>query len=150
MTLEPIFQRAHLQLKPRTPLPEIQVEFFPFAGLTHTARLRDGRLLIRVSDLLSDAPEHVLGALALILLAKVYRRQVDASHHALYRAFILESDIQQRARAARTLRGRGPGPAVPKGRWQDLVTSFDRVNREYFEDKLERPRLAWSRTRSRR
>ena len=150
MTLEPIFQKAHLQLKPRTPLPDISVEFFPFAGFTHTARLRENRLLIRVSDLLMDAPENVLGSLALILLAKIYRRSVDETHHATYRTFILDSDMQQRARTARTKRGRGPRPAVAKGRWQDLDLTFDRVNAEYFEGKLERPRLTWSATKSRR
>ena len=150
MTLEPIFQKAHLLLKPRTPLPEIHVEFFPFAGLTHTARLRENRLLIRVSDLLTDAPEEVLHSLALILLAKIYRRSVDDRYHSLYRAFILDSEMQQRARTARTARGRGPRPAVAKGRWQNLELNFDRVNAEYFGGKLERPRLAWSTTRSRR
>src|SRR6185503_14433167 len=112
MTLEPIFQKAHLLLKPRTPLPEMRIEFFPFAGLTHTARLRENRLLIRVSDLLADAPEEVLRSLALILLAKIYRRRIDANHHALYRAFILNSEMQKRARTARTTRGRGPRPAI--------------------------------------
>ena len=150
MTLEPIFQKAHLLLKPRTPLPEIHVEFFPFAGLTHTARLRDNRLLIRVSDLLQDAPEDVLASLALILLAKIYRRRVDERYHAIYRAFILDSDIQQRARTARTIRGRGPRPDNAKGRWQNLDVNFDRLNAEYFSGKMERPRLAWSATRSRR
>jgi hypothetical protein len=150
MTLEPIFQKAHLLLKPRTPLPEIHVEFFPFAGLTHTARFRDNRLLIRVSDLLKDAPEDVLRSLALILLAKIYRRRVDESHHVAYRTFILDSALQQRARAARSLRGRGPRPAIAKGRWQNLDVNFDRLNAEYFAGKLERPRLAWSATRSRR
>jgi predicted metal-dependent hydrolase len=150
MTLEPIFQNAHLQLKPRTPLPEIEVEFFPFAGLTHTARLRENRLLIRVSDVLVDAPESVLRSLALILLAKIYRRTVDHSHHANYRTFILDSDIQQRARTARTSRGRGPRQAIARGRWQNLDLNFDRLNAEYFEGKLDRPRLAWSTTRSRR
>jgi predicted metal-dependent hydrolase len=150
MTLEPIFEKAHLLLKPRTPLPEIHVEFFPFAGLTHTARLRENRLLIRVSDLLVDAPEDVLRSLALILLAKIYRRTVDERHHALYRSFILDTEMQQRARTARTTRGRGPRPANAKGRWQNLDLNFDRLNVEYFEGKLERPRLAWSSTRSRR
>jgi hypothetical protein len=37
--LQSIFRNAHRQLRPRTPLPEIQIEFFPFAGLNHTARL---------------------------------------------------------------------------------------------------------------
>jgi hypothetical protein len=150
MTLEPIFRTAHLQLKPRTPVPDIRVEFFPFAGLTHTARLRDNRLIIRVSDLLLDAPSQVIHALALILLAKVYRRKVDGSHHDTYRGFILGSAIQERARNARALRGRGPRRAVPEGRWQNLEINFDRVNATYFEGKLERPRLAWSTTRSRR
>jgi predicted metal-dependent hydrolase len=150
MTLEPIFQKALLLLKPRTPLPEIHVEFFPFAGLTHTARLRENRLLIRVSDLLADAPEKVLHSLALILLAKIYRRRIHESHHALYRAFILDSEVQQRARMARTTRGRGPRPAIAKGRWQNLDRNFDRLNAEYFGGILERPRLAWSATRSRR
>jgi predicted metal-dependent hydrolase len=128
----------------------MHVEFFPFAGLTHTARLRESRLLIRVSDLLADAPEEILRSLALILLAKIYRRRIDERHHALYRAFILGSEMQQRARTARTARGRGPRPAVSKGRWQNLDRNFDRLNAEYFEGKLERPRLAWSATRSRR
>jgi hypothetical protein len=150
LRLEPIFRAAHLQLKPRTPLPEIHVEFFPFAGLTHTARLRQDRLLIRVSDLLVDAPERVLQSLALILLAKIYRRTVGEEHHTLYRRFILESGMQERARSARTMRGRGPRPAVAKGRWQDLNTNFDRINLQYFDGELERPRLAWSTTRSRR
>ena len=150
LQLEAIFQRAHLQLKPRTPLPEMQVEFFPFAGLTHTARFRGNRLLIRVSDLLTDAPESVLQSLSLILLAKVYRRTVGSEVHAIYRSFILGNTIQARARESRTRRGRSPGPAIAKGRWQNLDVTFDRVNGDYFEGKLERPRLTWSNRRSRR
>jgi len=150
MILEPIFRAAHLQLKPRTPIPEMTVEYFPFAGLTHTARFRDKRLMIRVSDLFNDAPPQVLQALALILLAKVYRRKLEGSHHETYRGFILGSAMQERARTARVTRGRGPRRAVPEGRWQNLQLNFDRVNAAYFDGKLERPRLAWSSTRSRR
>ena len=148
--VERIFQEAHLQLKPRTPVPEMHVEFFPFAGLTHTARLRGERLFIRVSDLLVDAPEAVLRSLSLILLGKVYRRTVPSEHNAVYRRFILGKDMQDRARHARTTRGRGPRPAVARGRWQNLDVNFDRVNTDYFQGSLDRPRLAWSATRSRR
>jgi predicted metal-dependent hydrolase len=148
--LEPIFRTAHLQLKPRTPIPAMRVEFFPFAGLTHTARFRQDLLWIRVSDLLADAPQHVLQALARILLAKLYRRSVSEEHHVTYRSFILGSEMQERARHARTTRGRRPRPAVAKGRWQDLATNFDRLNAIYFDGRFERPRLAWSGTRSRR
>jgi hypothetical protein len=148
--LEPIFQAAFSKLKPKTAVPRMHIEFFPFAGLTHTARLRDDLLYIRVSDLLADAPRQVVYSLALILLAKIYRRTVDNTHHATYRSFILTNPMQERARNARTTRGRGPRPAIPKGRWQDLNVNFDRLNARYFGGNLERPRLAWSAKRSRR
>jgi hypothetical protein len=128
----------------------MRIEFFPFAGLTHTARFRNNRLLIRVSDLLENAPVDVLQALALILLAKVYRRTVHGAHHDIYRRFILGGDMQERARQARRIRGRGPRQAAPKGKWRNLDEIFDRLNASYFEGRLTRPRLAWSSTRSRR
>ena len=148
--LDPIFRAAHLQLKPRTPVPQIQAEFFPFAGLTHTARYREDRLLIRVSDLFVDAPQPVIQALAVILLAKLYRRHVTGEIHDVYRRFVVGSEIQERARLARTERGRAPRPALPYGRWQNLESRFDRLNALYFSGALERPRLTWSRTKSRR
>jgi hypothetical protein len=148
--LEPIFRAAHLELKPRTPVPEIRAEFFPFAGITHTARYREERLLIRVSDLFVDAPGPVVHALALILLAKLYRRRVASDFHDTYRRFILRSEIQERARQSRTARGRVPRMASPRGRWQNLEERFERLNASYFAGRIERPRLTWSRTRSRR
>jgi predicted metal-dependent hydrolase len=131
-------------------VPEIHAEFFPFAGLTHTARFRGNRLLIRVSDLFVDAPQPVVQALALILLAKLYRRQVASDLHATYRRFILRSEIQERARNARSERGRRPKEASALGRWQNLEQRFEGLNATYFGGKLERPRLTWSRTKSRR
>jgi hypothetical protein len=148
--LEPIFRAAHVQLKPRTPVPDIRVEFFPFAGLTHTARFRQDCLLIRVSDLFTDAPQEVIQALASILLAKLYRKPVGVEHHSTYRAFILTGEMQERAQTARSSRGRGPRNTVSKGHWQDLGVNFDRLNAIYFGGSLERPRLAWSSRRSRR
>ena len=149
LQLAAIFRSAHAQLKPRSPVPDMHVEFFPYAGLSHSARFRNERLFIRVSDLLCDAPQHILQALALILLGKVYRRRVDEAHRAAYRGFILGVSIQERARTARTSRGRGPRPLVTRGRCRDLDEHFDRLNAGYFGNGLARPRLTWSATPSR-
>jgi hypothetical protein len=148
--LETVFRSAHRQLKPRTPVPEISAEFFPFAGLNHTARLREQRLLVRVSDLFCDAPREILDSLALLLLAKLYRQEVDEAHRRSYRSFILRGDIQDRARAARVSRGRTPRVANNPGLHHDLNLAFDRLNTEYFHGTLARPRLSWSSKRSRR
>ena len=74
--LEIIFKTAHREIRPRTPLPEIKIEFFPFAGLNHTARLHEDCLMIRVSDIFTDAPAEIFRSLALILLAKLYRKNM--------------------------------------------------------------------------
>jgi hypothetical protein len=75
--LHQLFEESYRELRPRAPLPELRVEFFSFANVNNTIRLREGRLLVRLSDLLEGAPEEVLRSLAHILLAKMYRRPID-------------------------------------------------------------------------
>ena len=147
--LSQIFQDAHRRLKPRTPVPAIHAEFFPFAGLNHTARLNNGKLRIRVSDIFEDAPAEIIGSLATLLLAKLYRKSVDDALHRAYRLYILQTDIQERARAARSKRGRAPRHTGASGRHVDLNASYERINRLYFDGQTERPRLSWSTKRSR-
>jgi len=38
-------------------IPELKIDSFAFANVNNTIRLRDGRLLVRLSDLLEGAPE---------------------------------------------------------------------------------------------
>ena len=147
--LASIFSSVHRELKPRTPAPQIQVEFFPFAGINHTARLNEGRLKVRVSDLFEEAPDEVHRALAYILLAKLYRKKIDASIHRTYRAFILRHEIQERARLARTDRGRGIRATHAQGRHFDLELLFERLNAQYFGGTLDKPMVSWSAKRSR-
>ncbi len=139
-----IFSAAHRQLRPRTPLPEIKVEFFPFAGLNHTARLHENRLIVRLSDIFTRAPGEVYHSLALILLGKLYRKKIDGSYHRTYRTFILTDDIQEQARIARTDRCRLVRPGRAHGRHIDLDAVFDRLNSQYFNGSIDKPRLFWS------
>src|SRR5690242_3755949 len=86
-TLTTLFEQVYRELRPRAPLPEFEVRFFPFSNLNNTIRLRQGRILVRLSDLLEGAPEAVLHAILHILVAKLYRKQIDESHAARYRRF---------------------------------------------------------------
>src|SRR5260370_23031705 len=147
--LELIFATAHRQLRPRTPLPDIKIEFFPFAGLNHTVRLHESRLIIRLSDIFTDAPPEIYRSLALILLGKLYRKTIDSAYHRTYRNFILTEDMQERARIARTKRCRRMRARGARGKHVDLELLFDRLNQEYFGDSLARPQLSWSVKKSR-
>ena len=72
-----IFHEEHRELRPGVVPPELKIEFFAFANVNNTIRLREGRLLVRLSDLLEGAPDAVVRAIAHILLAKMYRKPID-------------------------------------------------------------------------
>jgi hypothetical protein len=75
-----LLHETYRELRPRAPLPEFDLQFYPFANLNNTIRLSNGRMRVRLSDLLESAPEPVLRAIVHILLAKIYRKPIDAGH----------------------------------------------------------------------
>ena len=105
-----IFQETYSELRPGTPIPELKIEFFAFANVNNTIRLRGGRLLVRLSDLLEGAPEAILRAIAHILLAKMYRRPIHRAEAARYRKYVGSQDIVRKAHLVRQIRG--------KNRWK--------------------------------
>ena len=146
--LLPIFEESYRDLRPRAPMPELQVEFFAFANVNNTIRLRDGRLLVRVSDLLEGAPETVLRAIAHILLAKMYRKPIEAAHATRYRRYISSHEIANKANQVRQLRG-WKKFQTPRGFIYHLEEVFEDLNQRFFYGLMARPLLTWSQLRAR-
>jgi hypothetical protein len=144
-----VFQQTYRELRPRAPMPELAVDFYPYAGVNHTIRMRQGRLLVRLSDLIEGAPESVLGAIAHILLAKIYRTPIEAGHSARYRRYVASRDFAAKAQIVRQARGRKRLRA-PQGHVYDLEAIFEDLNTRYFHGLLGRPRLTWSLNLARR
>jgi hypothetical protein len=143
-----IFHQCYRELRPRTPIPELTIEFFPFANINNTIRLREGKLRVRLSDVLEGAPGTVIQAIAHILLAKVYRRNIAREQSTRYRRYVSSHDITQKAHLLRQIRGRKRIGSA-QGRTYDLETIFDGLNSRFFHGLLARPRMAWSRGLSR-
>lgn len=135
-------------MRPRAPMPELEVEFFAFANVNNTIRLREGRLLVRLSDLLEGAPEAVLRAIAHILLAKMYRRPIETAHATRYRRYISSHEIANKANQVRQLRG-WKKFQTPRGRVYHLEEIFEDLNRRFFYGLMARPPLTWSLARAR-
>ena len=144
-----IFQETYSELRPAASLPELKIEFFAFANLNNTIRLREGRLLVRLSDLLEGAPENVLRAIAHILLAKMYRKPIDRSYATRYRKYVASHEIVRKAHLVRQIRGR-KRLRSPQGHFYDLDAIFEDLNIRFFHGLLARPRMSWSQTRTRR
>jgi Protein of unknown function DUF45 len=138
-----IFEESFRALRPRSAVPELQVEFFAFANINHTIRLRKGRLLVRISDLLEGAPEYVLRAIAHILLAKIYGRPVDRKYARRYRRYVSSERMSRRALLVRRMRGR-KRILSPSGHFYDLEAVFDELNSRFFDRLLARPEMSWS------
>jgi predicted metal-dependent hydrolase len=146
--LLPIFQESYRELRPRAPIPELTVEFFPFANINNTIRLREGRLLVRLSDLLEGAPEPVLRSISHILLAKMYRKPIEREHATRYRRYVSSHHISEKAHLLRQMRGR-KRIGTAQGRFYNLESVFDDLNVRFFYGLLARPQMTWSRDHAR-
>ena len=120
---------------------EAHVAFFPFANVNNTIRLREGRLLVRLSDLLEGAPDAVLRAIAHILLAKMYRKPIDRGQAARYRKYIASHEIVRKAHLVRQMRGRKKLRSA-QGVFYDLDAVFEDLNLRFFHGLLARPRMS--------
>jgi hypothetical protein len=143
-----IFQRAYRELRPRAAMPEIEVRFFAFANVNNTVRLREEKLLFRISDLLEGAPENVLHAIAHILIAKIYRKQIDAAQAARYRRFVGSRAISEKAHLLRQMRGRKRIDG-PVGNVYHLDDIFEELNTKFFYGLMARPSMTWSQNTAR-
>ena len=147
--LESVFDQALRALVKKEPRPKVQACFYPYAGLSSTIRLRQGRVLVRVSDILVGSPREVLFALACILVAKLYRLKASKVHERVYREHALHPPILDASQATRRSRGYKITTSS-RGKVYDLAELFTQLNARYFDGQLERPMLSWSQRQTRR
>lgn len=124
-------------------MPPIAVRFRRFTALNTTIRLRQGRLLVSLSDLLEGAPETVLRAIAHILLAKLYKKPIDAAYSLRYKRFASSAAVTRQIELIRMARG-SKRYFGPDGRYYHLEEVFDSLNSRFFNGLLGRPELTWS------
>jgi len=138
-----IFEREYRELRPRAPMPTMEIKFRRFTSLNTTIRLREGRLIVRLSDLLEYAPETIHHAIAHILLAKLYRKPIEPVYADKYRRYTQSEAVSKQAEHIRQTRGR-KRISTPQGHLWDLEEVFEAVNLRFFHGLLGRPTLTWS------
>ena len=147
--LNDIFEQEYRELRPRAPLPMLDIRFRRFTSLNTTIRLREGTLHVRLSDLLESSPETVHRAIAHILLAKLYRKPIAAAQADRYRRYVSSEAVAKGAEHIRQTRGR-KRISTPVGHFYDLDEVFESLNVRFFHGLLGRPTLTWSAHAARR
>src|SRR5215469_8777905 len=145
---EHIFARVFREMRPRTPLPSIQVKFRKYANANAQVRWENGMLEVRMADTLAGAPETVIEALAEILLSKLFRRPVPGASNDRYRRYLNRRDVRKNLDLVRQLRGR-KRVEHPQGHTYNLEEIFEELNFRYFHGLMARPVLGWSPNASR-
>lgn len=143
-----IFGRVWRELKPRTPVPHVTVEYRKFANVNSSLRLENGRMAVKMSDLLEGAPTSIVEALAHILLSKLWRRAVAPVYADRYRRFLNRKEMRRSAHLIRQERGR-KFISGARGEHYDLEAMFEELNLRHFHGLMARPRLGWTRRPSR-
>ena len=124
-------------------MPPFRIRFRRFTSLNTTIRLREGGILVSLSDLLEGAPESVLHAIAHILLAKLYRKPIDPAHNLRFKRFASSAAVTRQTELIRHARG-SKRYSGPEGRYYNLEEVFDTLNVRFFGGLLGRPDLTWS------
>ena len=140
---EEIYVRVFRQLRPRTPVPSVSVQFRRYANANAQIKWQDGTLDVRIADTLADAPEPVMEALAEILLSKLFRRPVPAESQHRYRRYLNRRDVRKSLDLVRQERGR-KYVRRPQGEFYNLEEMFEDLNFQYFHGLMARPTLGWS------
>jgi predicted metal-dependent hydrolase len=148
-SLVAVFEQEYRELRPRAPIPALDIRFRRFTSLNTTIRLREGRLHVRLSDILEHAPDSIHHAIAHILLAKLYKKPIARIHADHYRRHVSSETVSRQAEHVRQTRGR-KRLSTHAGHHYDLNEIFESLNARFFHGLLGRPTLTWSAHHARR
>ncbi|KAA3611288.1 MAG: hypothetical protein D8M58_15065 [Calditrichaeota bacterium] len=125
---------------------DLRVSYYAYKNLSHTIRLRNGIIYVRISDKLFDAPDETIQAVGYILFDKLFRLKTkkEIRHH--YRNYINQFIVPNMSFP----KSKVSPDYSPIGKYHNLTDIFDLVNRSYFDSAVPKPILGWSLNKSTR
>ncbi len=124
-------------------IPSIHISFYPYIGINHTIRIRNGEIHVRISEICREMPLPCHKGLAYILVGKLLRKKIPAGAREVYSVYVKSAVVRELATANKRARGRKV-VTTSKGRIFDLDEIFESLNRDYFRGAIPKPALTWS------
>jgi hypothetical protein len=138
-----LYEEAFRWYAPRKQLPPVRVSFYPYIGINHTIRIREGEIYVRIAEICREMPLACHKGLAFILLGKLLRKKIPAGAREVYSAYSKSDFIREKAAASKRARGRKVVTTF-RGNVYDLKQIFTSLNASYFADAIPEPVLTWS------
>ncbi len=140
------FIKHYTQIKGPS-IPAFNIQFYPYCGPNHSIRLRNGKIWIRISDILTDAPFNVLSSLLNILLHRLFKVHTHPNHLRIYRHYINQPHLRPKILMTRRHRSKKHSNN-PIGVFYNLNQIFQQLNRYYFREKLK-VSMSWNHKQNR-
>ena len=137
------YKEAFQTLDAKRKMPDIEVEFYPYIGINHTIRVRNGKVFVRLAELCRDMPLNPHKALACILVSKLLQTKIPTKTLETYRGFIKNKELREKVTENKRAKGRKI-ITTSKGEVYDLNDIFNYLNQIYFDNKIAKPTLTWS------
>lgn len=127
---------------------DIEAEFYPYIGLTHTLRRKRTKWILRISDHCLGAPAPVIEAVVRILACRAMRRKPPPEVMKTYEQFRKDPEVEKAVRSRRAAKGRKQFSGKP-GEYHSLRKIFSELNERYFNNQIEINRIGWGLRRGR-
>ncbi len=138
-----LYAEAFRWYDPKRACPAIHVSFYPYVGINHTIRIREGQIFVRIGTICLEMPLACHKGLAYILVGKLLRKKIPVGARAVYSAYVKSDTIRLQAADNKRAKGRKV-VTTSKGKVYDLDEIFESINRDYFRHAIEKPVLTWS------
>ena len=110
----------------------IKAEFYPYSNLKITLRLRENNIIVRMSDILIDAPDEVLEAAAYSIIPKILKLRIQDEYREIYRNYIYSKKIRRKKKETRRVRA-NKNLSDPCGKNYDLNLIFNSIISKYVK-----------------
>ena len=121
--IKSLYETAFDTLNEHKPVPEIKVRFYPYIGINHTIRVRNGKVYVRITELCRNATLEIHESLAFILVGKLLKKRVLPQISNLYREYIKTDEMRSKAIENKRAKGRKV-ITTSKGETYDLNKIF--------------------------
>ena len=138
-----LYEEAFRWYDPKRKVPEFEVSFYPYVGINHTIRIRDGKIFVRIGEICREMPLGSHKGLAYILLGKLLRKKIPTGAREVYSKYVKTTEIREKAADNKRTKGRKV-VTTSKGVVYDLDEIFADLNAKYFGIAIPKPALTWS------
>lgn len=142
-----LYEHTFLTFDKNIKIPNITIEFYPYTNVNSRIKSQNGKVFVRIAELLQEAPMEIHQALSIILIGKLLGKKIPSNARKIYQNYLNDENFQKKAIEHKRQNGKKIITS-PRGLIYNLEEIFDDLNQIYFQNSILKPELSWSRNKT--